>query len=99
METNDDIFEDYIQLLNKHADPIGRPMINALIDVADTAKGCRKWLHSQGLAYTAGDVVAMTRLVLERAHRQPMVVTTAPASATFAEAVIHEERLSRRAAR
>jgi hypothetical protein len=38
----------------------------ALIDVADTAHGCKTWFESNVLQATAADVVAMARLVLER---------------------------------
>jgi hypothetical protein len=37
-----------------------------LIDVADTMYACRKWFEAHEVAFTASDLLAMTRLVLER---------------------------------
>jgi sarcosine oxidase delta subunit len=39
----------------------------ALIEVADTADGCRRWFASQKIPATAADIIAMARLVMERA--------------------------------
>jgi hypothetical protein len=41
----------------------------AIMDVADAAYACKLWFESNGLQPTAGDVIAMTRLVLERQAR------------------------------
>lgn len=43
------------------------PMRMALIDVADTAFMCMRWLASNGTPhYTAADVMAMTKMVMDR---------------------------------
>jgi hypothetical protein len=57
---------------------LGQP----LIDVADTMVACKKWFESHDVAFTASDLVAMARLVLERerATRQEetsLIVTNA----------------------
>jgi hypothetical protein len=38
----------------------------AMVGVADAAYACKLWLENNGLRPTAADIVAMTRLVLER---------------------------------
>lgn len=38
----------------------------AVIYVADTAYACKLWFESYGLSATAADIIAMTRLVMER---------------------------------
>jgi hypothetical protein len=43
-------------------------VLEAMIEVADTAEGCMRWFRSQGLQASAADVVAMTDLVLDRAY-------------------------------
>jgi hypothetical protein len=37
-----------------------------VIEVADTMYVCKKWFEGYEIAFTAADLVAMTRLVLER---------------------------------
>ena len=37
-----------------------------IIDVADTMYVCKKWFEGHEIAFTASDLLAMTRLVLER---------------------------------
>jgi hypothetical protein len=37
-----------------------------VIDVADTMYVCKKWFEGHEVAFTASDLLAMTRLVLER---------------------------------
>jgi hypothetical protein len=37
-----------------------------LIDVADTMFACKKWLEGHDVAFTAANLLTMTRLVLQR---------------------------------
>lgn len=39
---------------------------SALVDVCDTAYACKLWFQSYGFEPTAADLVAMTRLIMER---------------------------------
>ncbi len=50
----------------KNSQAAGGRLRSALIDVADTTEGCKKWFDSHNLTATAADIVAMTRLVVER---------------------------------
>ena len=60
-------FEELLKSMNRPgARPGASAFRDALIDVADTASMCKMWFDSEGIAYTAADVVAMARLVLER---------------------------------
>ena len=56
------------QLLSKGyaSDARSRHMKDAVIEVADTAYMCKTWFESYKLEATAADVIAMTRLILER---------------------------------
>lgn len=73
-------FEKLLQQMQTHSGGVGN-FRNALIEVADTAYACKLWFESYGLAATASDVVAMTRLVIER----EMAITTAEAKAAEVE--------------
>jgi len=48
--------------------PDARLFKEALIEVCDTAYMCKLWFEGQELAATVADVVALTRLVMEREH-------------------------------
>lgn len=61
-----DVFERYLERTDGRAPFMIR---DALIEVADTALGCLEWFRAQKLEPTADAVVAMTRLVLDQAHR------------------------------
>jgi hypothetical protein len=58
---------DPFELFLKHTDrgDVGNVSLG-LISVADTADGCRRWFESREIPATAADIVAMTRLVMER---------------------------------
>src|SRR5690349_10271527 len=49
-----------------HARRTRSDMADAWIKVADTAEGAEKWFKSRQLSFTAADLVAITRVVLER---------------------------------
>ncbi|WP_426959445.1 hypothetical protein [Muricoccus radiodurans] len=58
----------------RHLDQLGRSphlqaVRDALIEVADTAYGCKLWFESNRMQASAADVVAMTRLVLTQKAR------------------------------
>jgi len=58
-------FERHLGMVKKGSGA-ALPFHDALIDVADTAYGCLLWFQSNGMTATAADVVAMTKLVLDR---------------------------------
>lgn len=41
-----------------------------IIAVCDTAEMCQRWLNSHGVPYLAADLIAMTKLILDRQARQ-----------------------------
>jgi hypothetical protein len=45
--------------------PGDNPARSALIRVSASMLACREWFEAHGVAYTAADLVAMTRLALE----------------------------------
>jgi hypothetical protein len=47
-------------------DARSRHIRDAVIEVADTAYMCKTWFESYKLEATAADVIAMTRLIIER---------------------------------
>jgi len=57
---------DFEKRLERMREPDASVFKDALIDVCDTAHMCKLWFESYGLAATAADVVALTRLVMER---------------------------------
>lgn len=59
-----DKFDALLEAAQTHgASPTWR---NALIDVADTAYLCRAWLEQYAPKYSPADLLAMTRMVIER---------------------------------
>jgi hypothetical protein len=57
---------DFDKRLDSMREPEAANFKGALIDVCDTAYMCKLWFDSYGLVATAADVVALTRLVMER---------------------------------
>jgi hypothetical protein len=57
-----DIFQDALRAFPVEAGD----MKDATIDVLDAADICLKWFESRGVAYTAFDLIAGARLILER---------------------------------
>jgi hypothetical protein len=62
-----DDFEGFVSRMNTAGAP--SRMCAAIMDVADAAYACKLWFEGNGFQPTAGDVVAMTRLMLERQVR------------------------------
>jgi hypothetical protein len=48
----------------------GKCWLQSLIDVADIMYVCKKWFEGHDVAFAASDLLAMTRLVLERMTRE-----------------------------
>jgi hypothetical protein len=57
---------DFDKRLDSMREPEDALFRDALIGVCDAAYMCKLWFESYGLAATAADVVALTRLVMER---------------------------------
>lgn len=57
-----DIFQDALRAFPVEAGD----MKDATLDVLDTADICLKWFELRGVAYTAADLIAGARLILER---------------------------------
>jgi len=57
-------FEEHLFLLQKA--PGTEDVRQALVDVADTARGCKLWFEAQGIVPTGADIMTMTRMVLDR---------------------------------
>jgi hypothetical protein len=64
MSYQQDDFDSLMSRMNAGGAP--GSFCTAMVDVADAAYACKLWFESNGLRPTAADVVAMTRLVLER---------------------------------
>jgi hypothetical protein len=54
-----------IELFNKGGLDSSR-MVGPIVDVADTMDACRTWFESYRLPFVNTDLIAMTRLILER---------------------------------
>ncbi len=59
-----DAFELFLS--KSYAQGAPRNMKQAIVDIADTAHTCQLWFESYRLPATAADVIAMTRLIMER---------------------------------
>ena len=53
-------------LADTKGDLAGTRWRQPVIDVADTMYVCKKWFEGHEVIFTAADLLAMTRLVLER---------------------------------
>jgi hypothetical protein len=53
-------------LADTRGDPAGAHWRQPVIDVADTMYVCKKWFEADEVAFTATDLLAVTRRVLER---------------------------------
>jgi hypothetical protein len=58
----DGLMSSYERTINWPGD---NPARSALIRVSGSMLACREWFEAHGVAYTAADLVAMTRLALE----------------------------------
>lgn len=59
-----DRWEDLVKLYQGF--PESRRWVGPLVEVADTMDACRVWFETNELPYNNADLVAMTRMVLER---------------------------------
>ena len=57
-------------LADTRGDPGGERWRQPVIDVADTMYICKKWFEAHEIKFTAADLLAMTKLVLDREQRR-----------------------------